>query len=279
MKFAGFDLDEEYAREEARRKAAAEEAERQRQRKELEARVQKRRKKAEPATVPPVSEPALAPRPAVDASAVSYANLLWQPQAYREAGKTDKKLLHYDQSLAQLRSARYDRHARPAEVMSLLCAGLEGKLTPEQKAVADDMLVSYGEWVGLSWERQKDKLIVSLDAKGLVWKKDRYVKDKFRCTEQKEFDITGKASQKYIDLQEFEEALIQYHYGRSFADLPQEMREGDKRAQLYLPADGTTWPVGRGNFNYWFYFGGRAARGVAVGAPRAGSTGKWGNPP
>ena len=246
---AGYDLDKVYEDEEARLKTVkvAEEAERRRQ--ELE---QKRAgRKSRPATTTtPATPPIVVPR---GSSVVLYKNMEFEHPAYRKAGETGKTLLTYDASLARLRKAGFERHAHPQEVFGLLIDGLEGKLTVEEKLICDDQLASYGEWLSLAFERQGKRLITYLDPEGLEWKKGKYVKTtNFKCSDTKDFDITAKMSQRYLDLNKFPDDLVQFLYGRSFAALPQEMRKGSKKAQLVLPPDTTAWPVGFGVFNYCY---------------------------
>ena len=197
---------------------------------------------------------------------VLYKDFFVEAKAKRDVGQVDKSLMYYDKSLADLRSKGFARHLRSQEVFGLLADGLEGKLSGEQKVVYDDMLVSYGEWLSLAFERDGNKLFCYVDPEGLVWKDNRYVKDNnFKFSEKKEFDISGKSSRVWIDLREFGDDFVKFLYGRFFSHLPVQMQEGGQRAQVYLPPDKTAWPVGRGNC-YWFgVFGfnyyGRASRG------------------
>ncbi len=190
-----------------------------------------------------------------------------QPLAYRKQGETEKALVTYDQSLRLLREAGYERHLRPVEAFTFLAEGLEGKLNSKHKKVHDDMLISYGEWLSMAFERQGNTLITYLDPEGLVWDGTKYGKERgFSCSKQKEFDITGKPSQTYLDLNLFDEQLVRYVYGRSFSDLPPKMKEGIFRAGLYLPPDNEVRPVGRGVLGGRFDvggFGGGSVRGVA----------------
>ena len=204
---------------------------------------------------------------------IEYNGLRIQRRAYRKAGEREKALLSYDQSLEQLRNKGYERHLRPAEAFTLLAEGLEGRLTPDLKKVYDNMLTSYGEWVSMAMERKGDTLITYLDPKGLKWDGQKYVKTpEFNFQETKVFGIKGMKSQEYIDLNQWNPELVQYVYGRAFANFPSEMKERSYSAQLYLPAEGMVQPVGRGNFRDRFYAGSGfrwAVRGVAnVGGAR-----------
>ena len=142
------------------------------------------------------------------------------------------------------------------------------------KRVHDDLLTNHGEWLSMAMERQGDTLITYLDPEGLVWNGAKYVQERsFTFSKKEEFDITGKASHTFIDLKLFDEQLVRYVYGRAFADLPSEMKEGDRRAQLHLQAEGMVRPVGRGGFGSGFvignFFDSWASRGVAsVGAKK-----------
>ena len=197
----------------------------------------------------------------------SYRDLEFEVQASRN--RSDKILYAFDESLERLQSAGFERHPRPSEAFTLLADGIEGKLSGGLQKVSEDMLNNYGEWLSLAFERNNDVLICYLDPKGLVWntKSSEYVKDGFKFAEKKEFNIAGKPSQQWIELAEFSDNLVRFLYGRSFKDLPQDMREGDKKAQLYLPSDGVVWPVARDGFNDGYGVGGGncnvgASRGV-----------------
>jgi len=196
--------------------------------------------------------------------AVLYQNLAIEPTVPRDG--SGKQLFTYDKSLSRLQKAGYQRHLRPAEAFSLLAGSLEStlngltrtvaevqrkQLENEVTLVAEDMLSSYGEWLSLAMERKGDTLFCHFDPQGLEWNGSTYVKTAdWKSTEQREFSIAGKPSQKWIDLKEFDDNLVVALYGRSWKDLPQKMKTGDRRAQMYLPPEGVLWPVARGNFYY-----------------------------
>ena len=193
------------------------------------------------------------PAPEVPSPAASfgglYKDISFEKVSPRESNG-NKVLYHYDKSQEALQTRGLQRHARPVEVFGLLADSLENKLTPEQQAIAQDMLRSYGEWLSLAWERKGNLLVAYLDPVGLVWENNQYVKKNFSHGAKKEFDITGKSSGSYIDVSLFGDAFVVWHYGRNFAQLPKDMREGGRRAQAFLPADSTIWPVGRGYLRY-----------------------------
>jgi hypothetical protein len=196
-------------------------------------------------------------------AAASYKGIEFEQPAYREQGNADKQLLYFDKSLEHLRAAGFERHARPQEVFGLLIDGLEGKLTGSISDVQKDMLTSYGEWLSLSFERKGPILIAHLDPEGLVWNGKVYVKENFKEHGHYEFNVSGKKSNEWIPLKEFDNKLIEFLYTRPFKDLPKEIREGDRYARIALPPDGTAWPVGR--VSGWYDVGvdgGRASRGV-----------------
>ena len=260
---AGYNLDEVFAQEEARLKAEREAAARQKREDELRQKLDARKPKAKP---PVVTPPVIVP---LSSSVVPYHGIEFEQRAYHAVVPMDKDkvLLSYEASLARLRAAGFERHARPQEVFGLLADGLEGKLAPQEKIIHDDMLASYGEWLSLAFERRGDTLVTYLDPERLEWKRDKYVKTRgFKHAEKRDFDISGKRPHVLIDLNLFNDDLVQFLYGRSFTALPQEMREGEKRAQLYLPEDRIVSPVGRGDVGgygiFCYNYSGKASRGV-----------------
>lgn len=64
--------------------------------------------------------------------------------------------------------------------------------------------------------------------------------------QSEEFDITGIPLGGWVDMDKFSDSLVQYLYSRPFSALPEQLREGNKRAQIYLSSGGSIWPVGRG---------------------------------
>jgi hypothetical protein len=256
--FAGFNLDDVFKNEEERLRAQREEEERKRQ-------IDALRKKREQAKeIPPKAPPATAS--ASPLIATSYNDIVFEPLAYREQGVSEKKLLYFNDSLARLRTAGFERHARPQEVFGLLIDSLEGRLAGSISDVQKDMLTSYGEWMSMAFERKGNTLIAYLDPEGLVWNSNTYVKDSsFKSVDTQEFDIAGKQSNTWIPLDEFSDDLVQAIYGQKFKDLPQDMREGNRKAQMRLPPDGVAWPVGRDGFGGRYSVGGN---GCSLGASR-----------
>jgi len=169
--------------------------------------------------------------------AVLYQNLAIEPTASRN--DSEKQLLTYDQSLARLRKAGYQRHLRPAEAFGLLADSLEGKLDEGLQSVARNMVRSlYGEWLSMAMERQGDILICYLDPQGLEWNGSSYVKTtSFSSSETRQFSVAGKSSEPGIDLEEFDDDLVVALYGYSWKDLPQKMKTGDRKAKMCLPSE------------------------------------------
>jgi len=262
-KFAGFNLDDVFNNEEERLRKEKDEEEARKRKEKLEEKL--KNKKAPAPVAPAIPSPAIDPAPSPAIS--TYLDLEFEPTAHREPGKTDKALLYFDASQQRIISAGYERHARPQEAFGLIIDGLEGKLkgTPLQ-AVYEDMFKSYGEWLSMAFERQEDILIAHLDPEGLVWNGSAYSKQNFKSSDEKQFDIAGKDSDKWIPLKEFDDTLVQHVYTKPFKELPKEMQEGDRYARIALPADGTIWPVGRvgfvGRYCIDLYYYGRASRGV-----------------
>ena len=196
-----------------------------------------------------------------------YNNVEFEPKAVYDGN--DKILFTYDESLTNLKNRKYERHARPIETFGLLIADLEGKLSDEQNEISKDMSNSYGEWFSLAVERKGNELICYEDPENLVWDttKNLYVvQGKLKYGSEKKFSIKNIKSSEGINLQNFDKDLQKYLYGREGGDLPNDLKTGYLRAQLYLPPDKTIWPAGRGygskyDIGSWNYING-ASRGV-----------------
>ncbi|MFH1066230.1 MAG: hypothetical protein V1734_07000, partial [Nanoarchaeota archaeon] len=110
-----------------------------------------------------------------------YHGLEWELRALREGAQGAKKCYTYDKSINSLKKIG-KRHPTPSEALTLLADHLEGKLSGDLKATADDMLYNYGEWLSMAVERQEDMLICYLHPEGLVWdaNESRYKKNRFQ---------------------------------------------------------------------------------------------------
>ncbi len=208
----------------------------------------------------------------------TYEDVEFEEKAkYLDNNPTQKELFTYDKSDERIkRNNPLARHARPSEAFGLIIDCLENKVNDEKLLkVKEDMLESYGEWLSCAFERQGDTLIVYLDPTGINWNGSEYNKtENFTFSDKKEFNITGIDSQTWTDLNKFSDEFVKHLYGKTFNELPEEMKTGSKRAQVRLPSDRKLWPVGRGGCDgsyvvgAYFYYDVRASRGIVfVGAP------------
>ena len=168
----------------------------------------------------------------------NYHGLEWELRAPREGAQGAKKRYTYDESLNSLEKIG-KRHPTPSEALTLLADHLEGKISGDLKATAEDMLYNYGEWLSMAVERQEDMLICYLHPKGLVWdaNESRYKKNKFQYESREEFNVALMPSATWIPLDKFSDNFVKLFYGRSFKELPEKMRKGVKKAHISLPAN------------------------------------------
>lgn len=162
---------------------------------------------------------------------------------------SEKQLYIFNNHLKRLRVEGYERGPFPWEVFPLLAKNLEGKLKGDLKAAADDMMSDSGEWFALAFKVQKGVLLSYINPRGLVWHKNRYVKDKFSADAEEEFNIKGLPLHQEVHLARLDDVFAKRFYGQKFADLPQAMRA---RARVVLPAEGILWPL---SLNYGFSIG------------------------
>jgi hypothetical protein len=271
-KFAGFDLDDVFAQEEARLKKEREEQERRRQKQPSA----KQGAEKKPRIV-------TQQRGVVPATGVLYEGLEFEERAPREGDV--KKTFYYDTSLSRLRRKGYERHPLPAEAFSLIIDGLEGKLSGGLARVHEDMLESYGEWLSMVFARKGNTLHCYEHPENLRWnnKSKVYSTSKMAFLNEQTFDIATLPSETWISIKDVEKitpGLVTYLWSRPLAQLPDTIQ---KKAGLYLPADGVAWPVGRGNvvvfdngYDVGGYYDVRASRGVR--SVQKNSTGNKGSP-
>ncbi len=176
-----------------------------------------------------------------------------------------KKLYTFDASLRALRERGYERHPRPAEAFGLLCRGLEGRLQPEQQAVADDMVNSYGEWLSMAMMRKGNMLHCYLDPENLIWDGNKYVVqgEKLKHAGEEVYSIGSLNGLIFIkEVNERNPALVEKLWSRHYAILPKEIRQ---KTLLWLPRENGLWPVGCDSYYDWYdintYFN-YGARGV-----------------
>ncbi|MBU1204030.1 MAG: hypothetical protein KKG60_03110 [Nanoarchaeota archaeon] len=195
-----------------------------------------------------------------------------------------KDFLHYDHpnsresSLQTLQKEGYERHPHPQELFSLFIDYFEGTLEQKLIPLAEDILnQSYGEWFNIANQR-KGNILTIFENPNLIWapKENIYApkENQLKFTNKHNFNLNGLPSKTWLDLAQVNEAnsdLVVYFTTRPFKDLPDQIRNGTKsisKSQLYLPAKGEIWPVGRGNcYGGRFDFGscdynGRTSRGA-----------------
>jgi len=202
-------------------------------------------------------------------SAVTLDNLVIEPLIPRQENN-NKVAQYFNDSLSSLKQrgySSYSRHLRPDEEFGILIDAIENP-NSRYKSISEDMLSGYGEWLSLAFLRQGDILHCYLDPENLVWNGSIYViqNPPLRHSGERTFNTAGVESEKWIDLNKFPDELVKFLYSRSFDQLPDVMKSGDKRAQLWIPKDGEIRPCGRGYDFYDFgvvgggYYG--ASRGV-----------------
>ena len=193
-------------------------------------------------------------------------NLVIEETSQRDSSN-NKVLEHFNDSLSSLRSRNFTRHLRPDEAFRILIDALENP-NSKYKSIKEDMLSNYGEWLSLAFLRKGDALHCYLDPENLVWSGSIYVLQNppLRHSGESTFDIKGIKSQERVDLKEFPAELVKLLYSRSFNQLPDIMKSGDKRSQLWIPKEDEIRPCGRGDDFDDFIVGGncdgRASRGV-----------------
>ena len=179
----------------------------------------------------------------------------------------DKILQAYDKSLQSLRSRNCQRHLRPDEAFRILIDAIENP-NSKYKSISDDMLFSYGEWLSLAGKRKSGtKLHLYNDPDGTL-NNYEFIPQNFKYLEEKIFTIDKDIqSGTYVDLDRFPNDLVTFLYSRPFDKLPDVIKSGNRRAQLWLPKQGIIRPFGRGddfcNFNLNANYDDRASRGVS----------------
>ncbi len=199
--------------------------------------------------------------------------IVFEPKAVYKGNWANKRPYTFDASLRALKERGYERHPRPAEVFDLICNGLEGRLQPEQKAIADNMLYCYSEWMSMAVLLEGNLLYCYLDPENLVWEKTKYKyvaqggKLKHAGEEVYSIGSIGLMNKRVSikDVNEINPALVEKLWSRRYALLPDEVRQSGR---LWLPPENVLWPVSRfGYFNsrYVIYtncFSNLASRGV-----------------
>ena len=200
-----------------------------------------------------------------------------------ETAQPYKEGYTFPDSLKRLRAAGFQRHPRSDEAFGVLFDGLEGKLGSPVQEAHENMLSDAGEWLSLAFERSGDVLIAYIDPEGLKVEKTgvfkrrfkRQVKAKnFSWADRREFNITVKPSDKYnfVPIDEFDDDLVQFIYGRTLKDFPRAFFEGphkQKKSVIALPNDNEIWPIGHGTYSFGrlgfvMTYAYRASRGIRM---------------
>src|SRR3989338_3939053 len=91
-----------------------------------------------------------------------FKNMEIEPLAYRSYVELEgrKKLFTFSESQKRLEKAGYERHLSLQEQNLLLILYFENKLPNHLKAIAEDMLKSFGEWTNQTYKTRKSGLII-----------------------------------------------------------------------------------------------------------------------
>ncbi len=179
-----------------------------------------------------------------------------------------KGLYTYDVSLRALQARGYERHPRPAEAFDLICRRLEGRLQPDQQAIADNMLNGYGEWLSMAMVKKGNLLHCYLDPENLVYDHNKwsYVVQGGKLKHAGEEVYSFGSASGWVpikDVNEINHALVEKLWSRHYAVLPEDIRQ---HARLWIPSENVLWPVDRGDYIGWYsvciYYLKIASRGV-----------------
>ena len=197
---------------------------------------------------------------------ISYLSLEWEPNICdckpdRNEGFT------YDESLARLQAAGYERHPQPAELFSLIMAYLEGDFAtnPDLHMLAEKILKRPGCWLSMAMRRSGDTIMCFVDPKNLRYDEDadKYVfgkgtSDKMKLGHIRTFSVIGMPSETEVELRVLNvlnPKLVKFLYSRDLDCFPAEMFEnGLCVPKLTFPAEKNLWPVAYGGFSMdWVY--------------------------
>ena len=219
----------------------------------------------QPPKTPPPQEGIIPDKEVISAtSSVRYVSYDWEPLAARVQDgdkQSQVKKLTYDESLARLQAAGYQRHPRPNEIFCLLIDFFEDKFkdNPDVRHLASDVFWNSG-WTSIAMENDATdgKLTCYIDPKNLRWDDSdnvfEYVLDGKEVefigldTFGRIFDISKVPCATWIDVKDFfdkgllDEDLVMFLYNNRKPDeLPKSMCERPMR--IYLPAPGRIQPV------------------------------------
>ncbi len=174
------------------------------------------------------------------------SDIVFEPRAVY--GGTEKKWYTFDASLRALQKRGYERHPRPAEAFDLTCRRLEGRLQPEQQAVADDMFSNRGEWLSMTMLREGNLLHCYLDPENLVWNGHKYVVPggKLKNAGEEVYSIGSLHRLIHIKyMNDVNPALVEKLWSHHYALLPEEIRQN---AWILLPPENALRPVSSNNY-------------------------------
>ncbi len=177
------------------------------------------------------------------------ADVVFEPRAVYEGQY--RKFYTFNDSLQALRERGYERHPRPAEAFDLICRGLEGRLSPEQQAVADDVVRSYSEWLSMAMMRKGNMLHCYLDPENLVRNGNQYIAQggKLKHAGEEVYSI-GSVRERWVYIKEVNKmnpALVEKLWSRPYAILSEDIRQD---GWMWFPSENILCPVGRGIFGY-----------------------------
>lgn len=177
----------------------------------------------------------------------SYIGLYWESTALLN-NQGEKEWLRYDISDARLRQNGM-RHPYPWESGALICAGLEGKLTGNMKAVYKNM---WGEWQNAAHrlDEQAKEIIVYLDPV-FSWN-NGYTLDGHGQVLRIPAE---KAKVGWNNIRDLGDSASAVYFDRHVSNLPSLLKD----AQIYLSPE--AMPVARGDY-VWFFIFDWASRGV-----------------
>ena len=203
---------------------------------------------------------------------VHFGPISVEPKA--DYDRNEKRLYTFDQAQALVAGKGLVLPAFRDVMTHVIVPGLEGKLKGAQKEVFDDMFKSYGEWTDNAFYLDGDTFYVSAGITGLVWdqKASAYNATAMTVSElPKAYDRKGLVNgwNTLKDVAVAAPNLVNDLYGSEYNALPSRIK---KNAGIYLPADKTVRPVGRGDDVVIYLdaggdYGYRAVRGAQKNIP------------
>ena len=194
-----------------------------------------------------ISSAAPAPLATAQPSLVPFGPMSFEPRA--EYQGDNKALYTFDQAQASVarRSLALPTFRQVMELV--LIPLLEDKLDESQKAVARNMLASYGEWNDTALYRQLGVVFRANGIQGLIWNADANAYDaRDMMVDDVQLYAARNLEAGWNPLKKVAKTapeLVADLYSRPFDNLPRQMREN---AGLYLPPEDVVRPVGRGGY-------------------------------